>query len=298
MISVCIPVYNFDISTLITRLSPQVKEINGEIIVIDDASTEFKDKNRKFLKKYEEINYIELPKNIGRAAIRNLFLNYAKHNYLLFLDCDSLIISDAFISNYVKTIKKSSPPVICGGRIYGNKPDNRKKLLRWKYGIMRESKPAKIRYKNPNASFMSNNFVISKSVFQKIKFNENLYKYGHEDTLFGYDLKKNGIKITHIDNPVLNFDLEDATLYLKKTKESIINLVYITSHYKIEKELANDITILKIHLKLKQKLLHIPLIMSAPITLVLLPPLIVLTNSVTLLNLYKLILFSWKKMNY
>jgi len=42
--------------------------------------------------------YIQLDNNIGRAKIRNLFLKYAKYDYLLFLDCDTFIISDDFVA--------------------------------------------------------------------------------------------------------------------------------------------------------------------------------------------------------
>ncbi len=292
MISVCIPVYNFDIEPLITALVPQVKEVGGEIIVIDDQSTKYKTQNRTVINKHKEIRYIELPKNIGRAAIRNLFLKYAQHDYLLFLDCDVYIISPSFLETYVKVIRKSPPAVIVGGRIYGPKPSERKKLLRWKYGVQRESKPADIRRKTPNASFMTNNFVIDKHLFKTIRFNEALRSYGHEDTLFGYELKKRGVKIMHIDNPVLNGDVEDAATYMEKTKQSVENLAFIVKKYGNEKDLAEDITLLKTYLIMRRYLLHLPVKIVAPVVLVVLPPLIRLMASVTLLNIYKLVLFA------
>ncbi len=295
MISVCIPVYNFDIEPLITALVPQVNNAGGEIIVIDDHSTEKKEENRKAINKHKEIRYIELSKNIGRAAIRNLFLQYARYDYLLFLDCDSYIISPSFIENYIKEIKSSAPAIIVGGRIYGPKPRERKKLLRWKYGVQRESKPASIRRKTPNASFMTNNFVIAKHLLESIRFNEDLYLYGHEDTLFGYDLKKHGVEIIHIENPVLNGDIEDAATYINKTRQSIKNLAFIVKKYDNEKALAEDITLLKTYTTMKRYMLHIPVIITAPVTLFVLPAIIRLTASVTLLNIYKLILFAWEK---
>lgn len=41
----------------------------------------------------KQVKYIELKKNIGRAKIRNLFIEYTTNPYLLFLDCDTKIIS-------------------------------------------------------------------------------------------------------------------------------------------------------------------------------------------------------------
>ena len=90
MISICIPVYNFNITSLVNELSNQVNSLNipCEIIVIDDCSENFKRINKIECEKH---TYIELSENIGRARIRNLFLKYAKYEYLLFLDCDSLV---------------------------------------------------------------------------------------------------------------------------------------------------------------------------------------------------------------
>jgi hypothetical protein len=72
MISICIPVYNFNITSLISELSNQIDLLNTEceIIVIDDCSDKFKRINQIACAKH---TYIELSENIGRARIRNLF---------------------------------------------------------------------------------------------------------------------------------------------------------------------------------------------------------------------------------
>ena len=57
--------------------------------------------------------------------------------------------------------------------------------------------------------------------FKKISFNERLSGYGHEDTLFGYELNKNNIQIHHIDNPVLNGHLDTNEAFLLKTEEGL-----------------------------------------------------------------------------
>jgi hypothetical protein len=50
-------------------------------------------------------------------------------------------------------------------------------------------------------------------------FSEDLKTYGHEDTLLGYDLFRNGIEIFHIDNPVEHTGLEDSSVLLRKPKQ-------------------------------------------------------------------------------
>lgn len=134
--------------------------------------------------------YIELEKNIGRAAIRNRFLNYAKYDNLIFLDCDSVIYSNDFLFKYINAIYENPNQLICGGRKYSELPPKRDKKLRWIYGIKRESKTSEARSKKPHKSFMTNNFIISKKILGTIQFDERLVEYGHEDTLFGFELKK------------------------------------------------------------------------------------------------------------
>lgn len=84
MLSICIPVYNVDVTKLVFDLHTQIQELNEsiEIVLIDDSSElEIKVKNR-LLKEYCKI--IELETNVGRSKIRNLFVSQCKHPSLLF----------------------------------------------------------------------------------------------------------------------------------------------------------------------------------------------------------------------
>ncbi len=244
MISICIPVFNFDVRDLVKSLYAQCKDLQqkSEIIIIDDCSVA---SFRKINSEIQSISkYIQLDENIGRAKIRNMFLQFASYDYLLFLDCDSKIINSDFIKNYLSAITKDKN-VIVGGRIYPQTKPERNKLLRWKYCLVREQNPASIYSDSTNFPFMSNNFLIKKSLFEKIKFDERLTLYGHEDTLFGYELKKAGIKIYHINNPVLNGDLETNEEFIRKTESSIENLNLILKFMNYEKDFIDEVTLLK-----------------------------------------------------
>ena len=270
MITICIPVYNFNVTSLVSELSNQAKSLSilYEIIIIDDCSENYKIINRSVCEKY---TYIELSENIGRASIRNLFLKYAKYEYLLFLDCDSLIGTTNFLSKYIEIIK-DSPSVVCGGRVYDTSRPKRAKMLSWKYGILRESQPCSIRRKFPNKSFMTNNFLINKKILEEIKFDERIVQYGHEDTLFGFSLKKKNIIITHIDNPVINGDVEQNSEYLNKTREGVINLINILDFIEYDNELINDITILKFYNKVRkiEKIIKLSFVLFKPLIIFLL----------------------------
>ena len=122
--------------------------------------------------------------------------------------------------------------------------------LRWKYGKYNESQPLAVREKFPNSSFMTNNFIIKKNVFGLIKFDEKLSTYGHEDTVFGLELKSKQIEVHHIDNFIIDQYLESNEEYLKKVKESILNLVFISRNY--DNDFLNDIRLLRSYLLLKK----------------------------------------------
>jgi glycosyltransferase involved in cell wall biosynthesis len=253
MLSICIPIYNYNVAELVLELRKQALKLNAaiEIICIDDCS-EASFKNDNAITCNESGCYIELNKNIGRSKIRNLFLKHAKYQYLLFIDCDSLIISANFLPNYIDIINSEKPKVVCGGRIYPKDKPSKNKLLRWKYGHTKESKPAEVRQSNSNKSFMTNNFLINREIFEKFSFDERLSQYGHEDTLFGYQLKKNNVSILHINNPVLNGELEDNEVFLQKTEKGLENLARILEYTNYDPQLIEDVTILKHYNKLKK----------------------------------------------
>ncbi len=250
MISILIPVYNYDVTKLVKELHHQAVAANivFEIILLDDCSSKYKATN-SILQKFEHIHYQELKENIGRSRIRNRLAEIAKYENLIFLDCDSELSHADFVLNYYS---QSAQNIVCGGTLYAQKAPSDKKYFHWYYGKMREALSLEQRKENPNRSFKTNNFMIKKSIFEKIKFDENLKKYGHEDTLFGYELKKNGIEITHIQNPVIHAGLEDYDVFIAKTKNSLENLIYLLKTKQNEKKLFEDIRVLNYFFPLKK----------------------------------------------
>src|ERR1044071_5613337 len=108
MLSILIPVYNFDVTGLAASLQASETNIPFEIICLDDGSAPmFKAINKK-IAGLENIIYEELPQNIGRSKIRNLLAERAKYEYLLFLDCDSTAVSGRFLSSYVSNVKSGT----------------------------------------------------------------------------------------------------------------------------------------------------------------------------------------------
>lgn len=227
MLSILIPTYNHSILKLVSILHNQIEKsgIEFEIICLDDASETFFLENDKIID-LQNSSYKILETNIGRSKIRNLLAKKAKYDWLLFLDADVVPKNENFISEYIKHINNEQK-IVYGGILYQEERPAKEKLLRWIYGKNREALPFETRKKNPYLSFLTLNFLIRKSIFEKVSFNENIPNLRHEDTLFSYNLMQKKIKIEHINNPVYHLGLDDFDSAIKKENESLLALKHL-----------------------------------------------------------------------
>ena len=226
-LSILIPVYNRDCSRLIKDL--YVQGISSgtpfEIIVADDYSA-----NKDTLKavrdtsaSLEHCRLIESDRNIGRSAIRNLLADNASYGKLLFMDCDAAVCSPAYLQDYISIADNAD--VICGGLRHPDNLPHEGVELRWKYEKKADKmRSAAHRSLTPYARFTPFNFMVSRDVFQSIRFSTAFTGYGYEDVLFGMELEKRGISILHTDNPLIHLGIEDNATYLAKTEQAIRNL--------------------------------------------------------------------------
>lgn len=227
-LSVLIPIYNFDIRSLVKELSRQASllEIPVEILCVDDKSTVDFLQTNKEVSSIPFVRYIEENINRGRSAIRNHLANLAQYDYLIFLDCDSEIVSPSFLTNY---ISEPDYPVKIGGTAYSSDaPSEKEYFLHWLNGSQREVKTAAERMLKPYRSLTLNNIYIEKDLYQNILLDEKITGYGHEDTKFGFDLMNMKIEILHIDNPVRHIGLNNNENFISKTRESVQNLYQIS----------------------------------------------------------------------
>ncbi|MBS7230812.1 glycosyltransferase [Flavobacterium psychroterrae] len=224
MLSILVPVYNYNVFPLVETLCNQASKLNivFEIICLDDASKILSDENQN-INHLKNSTFSILEKNTGRSAIRNLLAQKATYENLLFLDADTIPVHENFLSNYILQINNSEK-IVYGGILYQNSKPSKEKLLRWFYGNKREALSRFDRSKNPYISFLTLNFLIKKSIFSKVSFNEKIPNLRHEDTLFSYELMLNKIEIIHIDNPVYHLGLENSVTFIKKSEESVVGL--------------------------------------------------------------------------
>ena len=253
MLSILIPIYNRDCTTLVTDLHNQGEAagLEFEIICLDDCSSkEFQSVNQQ-LKTLTQVIYEELAENIGRARIRNALAEKAKYGTLLFIDCDMAVSSDQFLQKYVNAI--NGPGAIVGGLEYeAAVPDNADYRLRWIYGHERESISVAERQKHPYTSFMTGIFAIDKVSFDSIRFDESIKRYGHEDTLFGKELFTRGIKVVHIDNPLTHQGLESKVDFIAKTEQAVETLSELVKAGKLK----DEVKLYRVYRMLKRFYLH------------------------------------------
>lgn len=250
MISVLIPIYNFDATPLIHELSDQLSEskYDYEIICLDNASSDvFSTLNSK-INQISNCYYELLEVDIGRSKIRNLLAKRAAYDNLLFLDCDVLPATSDFIKNYLKE-SSLSKGVLCGGLSYSKQKPEKTKLLRWVYGSKREVISAAARANEPFRYFFASNCLIKKDVFESVRFNEKITKYGYEDLVFSQDLKANDFKIKHIDNPVIHLGLDSSKVYIKKVEQAMHNLVQL---HRQEIITGREVKLLELYYKLQK----------------------------------------------
>lgn len=251
-LSVCIPIYQKNIEALVTVLITQCKEakIDFEVCLIDDASREsVKKENREFALQHNEIRYKELNENVGRSAIRNQLADFAIGEFLLFLDCDVQIDNPNFIQSYLKFIVPETTVLICGGCFYDIK-NKKDKELRYKYG--KHVEELKIdEFGKPSSSFLGGNFLVSKSVFNTIKFDDTLVNYGYEDVLFSINFENQFGDYIIINNPVTITDVDTNEDFLLKTSEAMQNLAILYMQRRILPK--NNVRLLLVFEELKSK---------------------------------------------
>jgi len=268
MLSICIPAYHCNVDALLRALQIQLESVSGEaeIVVCDDSSPAPILTNPS---EFPGVRVLRNSKNLGRARTRNLLVQAAQGQAILFLDGDSEVISSNFISSWIEIAQNPSIFVSYGGSIYQAAPPPSSHFLRWKVSTLRESKTSEERNRNMGG-FKTNNVLIRRSVFEKVTFNEQLTGYGHEDTLFGFELHMNGYKTHHLDNPVRNAVLDSNEIFLAKTEEAIRNLSKCVEFASDPEAFIAHVRLLRVYAKLKKYYLLVLLRLTAYVCLPLL----------------------------
>jgi len=295
MLSILIPVYNWDVRPLVHNLLFQCHQagIAFEIIILDDNSSDLPSCSRNMELSIEpQVSCLRNTANQGRSKSRNTLAKLAHFDHFLFIDCDASIKQQDFISQYIFFIQSHpyQDYVVLGGVAYHDMPPKTENTLRWRYGIKREQKTAAQRNTSPYSCFTPFNMLASSTTFEKCQFDESLTTYGYEDTFFGESLQSHSIPVYHIDNALYHEGLDRNETYLHKVEESISNLAQLLHREKIPSHFIDSSKLLKTYQQCKK--LHFDGIVRILLNIhrKALVSFILKRNSLKALDLYKLLL--------
>ena len=249
MISVLIPVYNYNVVSLVTTIHTQLQLCNipFEIICLDDASSSEVIHENDSISNLEFTTYIKSKDNLGRTNARQFLAMKANYEWLLFLDADVDPKSELFVSNYLKFID-SKYEAVYGGFAYHTTIPESNYMLRWTYGKTHEQISATERNKRPYKVVISANFMIKKAVFIDVNSQIEQKGYGF-DNFFAALLKMKNVKVFHIDNEVYHLGIETSEAYLSKKEKAAETLLSLYKNNRIDSH-QNDL--LRVFITLKR----------------------------------------------
>ena len=238
MLSILLPSYNNKCYALVAELQRQCEEYfcagkeEGkdaeayEIIVADDGSRDQVSIIANLLiNELPHCRYIRRRENVGRAIIRNILIDEAKGDWMMFLDSDVDVTRKDFISKYMNTVSHDNrrPLTVYGGVEVTCHPLPHN--LRYLYEKKAEAAhTCEMRRKHPYRDFHTANLMASRDTFMQCRFDDRIKSYGYEDVIFGKKLKSINVPVVHIDNPVGLNKHDSNEVYLKKVEESLHTL--------------------------------------------------------------------------
>ena len=225
-VSVIVPFYNVEEyieKCLETLVSQTLEDI--EIIIVNDGS---KDKSieivNKFLKTYpEKLVYLE-KENGGLSDARNYAINYAKGEYIAFLDSDDYVEKDMYEKMYELAKKENSDMVECN--FYWEYPNKIKEDIGVTYNGKNEMLE-KIRVVAWNKLIKREILVNSKVYFPK--------GYCYEDVEFTYKLIPYIETVSFLKKPCVHYIQRQGSIsnsQNERTKEIFDVLEHVIEYYK------------------------------------------------------------------
>lgn len=248
MLSVLIPNYNHDCLELVEDLHRQLMACGSpfELIVAEDGSTLHVAENNR-MSRLQGVRHVICRENRGRYRMRYWMPGLAQYPYLLCLDSDAKVVRGDFVEKYLEYARRGTEAVLVGGLAArpGDLSDP-EHSLRLAYERQRESRTD---IKKGLSCF---NYMIRADVMRRLQPDADFPAgYGHEDTVMGLELKRMGVEIRFIDNPLLHSGLDTNEKMLEKSVMAGRNLLalYRGGRYP---GLEEESRLLKTYLKLKR----------------------------------------------
>lgn len=240
MLSVLIPVYNYNVTELVNSVHKQLlaTNINFEIICLDDKSNREITASNLSVEELSNTTYKLSNTNNGIAVNRQILVDMAIYEWIILIDADVELKDENYITNYLNVLNKGCDFVF-GGFDYKNIVPQKSHLLRWKYGKKHEALLANSRNINPYKVIIAANMLAKKTCYKNLKLDSLGNNYAM-DYFFGALLKENNEKVLHIDNQVYHLGIESSAKYLRKKELAVETLLRLYSNQQINKH-SNDL---------------------------------------------------------
>ena len=214
LISIIVPVYKVEkyLNKCINSILDQTYQ-NIEIILVDDGG---KDKCPMICDEYAKIDQrvkVIHQENRGLSGARNVGIEMAKGEYLIFVDSDDTIEKTLVKDLYECAKKNNTPIAICGrryvfedGTIICKQPDNIEKTFDFKDAIIEMNK-----FDLFDMSAWAK--IYKHDIFEKIRFPEGKLS---EDYFIMYKLIELSGKVSYISKPLYNYMQRDNSISRNK----------------------------------------------------------------------------------
>ncbi|MBU1031243.1 MAG: glycosyltransferase [Nanoarchaeota archaeon] len=181
MLSIIIPLFNG--SKTIAKTLHSIIDNNHsdfEIIIVNDASTDnFENEISPILTKFQKIKIINLKENHGAAFARNVGIDNAKGEIIVFIDSD-IIIPKNTLQNFSRSNSDITMGIYSRKRCFSNLSSKYKSEFLYYVHL------------NEKVSFWTGCAAVKKHVFEKLKFDESIKGANVEDTDFGFRCAEQG----------------------------------------------------------------------------------------------------------
>lgn len=226
LVSVIVPVYNVEcyIAECLDSICRQSYH-NIEILVVDDGSTDNSGNICDLYKSNDKRIQVYHKENGGLSSARNLGLEYARGDYISFVDSDDSIRIDMIESLYVFMLENCCEIVECAFAKNSDKNNGKYKLID-KHEALKEYISSQYFY--PNVSVCNKLYkahIIKKLrfpegkihedyLFQTMAFN-NVNRYGFvNEEMYNYRIREESITHRVFDNK----DFDKIDIYKKRTE--------------------------------------------------------------------------------
>ncbi|MDR0723948.1 MAG: glycosyltransferase [Endomicrobium sp.] len=236
-ISIIIPIYNVEKyikQCLESIISQSLKDI--EILCIDDCGTDSSIKIvESFAKKDSRIKIIQLDKNKGLGAARNVGIKNSNGKYIIFVDSDDYIDPNLLEIAYAKIEKLQLDSVWYNVKLFN---DTKKSFTKDNYFLKTSAGILNITPNNINKfTVIACNKIYRTSVIKKnnIMFSENIL---FEDLEFYYKFFTKSKETYFINKHLYIYRLRpNSILSSKKNREDIFKAIKNVYYYLLKEEI-------------------------------------------------------------